>query len=77
MLNVDASYLWMRQKRIQGSHFCTLKEIERLHGLICSKTITPAVSKVYNWDELPDAHQIMYSGGEYFGNLAVLVQASN
>jgi crotonyl-CoA carboxylase/reductase len=74
-LNVDASFLWMRQKRLQGSHFCSLNEIRKLQNLVLENKITPLASKTYTWDNLPQAHEVMYKGEDYLGNLAVMVQA--
>ncbi|NLR68495.1 crotonyl-CoA carboxylase/reductase [Chitinophaga varians] len=77
MLNIDASYLWMRQKRLQGSHFCSLSEIVKLQHLIMDGKLTPAVSRIYKWSDLPAAHEEMLKGGDHLGNLAIQVQVNS
>ncbi|MEJ8799485.1 zinc-binding dehydrogenase [Trinickia caryophylli] len=76
-LACDARYIWMRQKRIQGSHFATLKEAAQANRLVMSGRIDPCLSEVFPWNRLPDAHARIRTNQHLPGNMAVLVQASN
>ncbi|MEP0264429.1 crotonyl-CoA carboxylase/reductase [Dokdonia sp.] len=72
-LSMDASYIWMRQKRIQGSHFSSLKELSDANKLVENAMFTPVISKTYPWDELPLAHLDMLNNSNQFGNAAVVL----
>jgi crotonyl-CoA carboxylase/reductase len=74
-LTFDARYVWMRQKRIQGSHFANLKEAAEANRLVMSGRIDPCLSEVFPWGQLPDAHVKMHANRHGPGNMAVLVQA--
>jgi crotonyl-CoA carboxylase/reductase len=76
-LTCDARYIWMRQKRIQGSHFANLKEAAEANRLVIDGRIDPCLSEVFPWDQLPQAHAKMRSNQHLPGNMAVLVQASS
>ena len=70
-MSFDASFVWMRQKRIQGSHFASLFELTQANALIMQKKFYPSISNEYNWDELPLAHQHMLDNSIEFGNVVV------
>ena len=74
-LTFDARYVWMRQKRIQGSHFATLKQATLANQLMIDGKLDPCLSEVFPWTELPDAHQRMANNEHKPGNMAVMVQA--
>jgi crotonyl-CoA carboxylase/reductase len=76
-LTCDARYIWMRQKRIQGSHFANLKEAAEANRLVIDGRIDPCLSEVFPWHQLPQAHAKMRSNQHLPGNMAVLVQASS
>ncbi|WP_035467488.1 crotonyl-CoA carboxylase/reductase [Burkholderia sp. WSM2232] len=76
-LTCDARYVWMRQKRIQGSHFASLKQAAEANRLVISGKIDPCLSEVFTWDELPQAHQKMRLNEHAPGNMAVLVNAQS
>jgi crotonyl-CoA carboxylase/reductase len=76
-LTCDARYIWMRQKRIQGSHFASLKEAAQANRLVMSGKIDPCLSEVFPWHRLPEAHAKIRSNQHLPGNMAVLVQASS
>lgn len=71
-LQFDVRYLWMMQKRIIGSHFANALDCLRANTLIESGRITPFLSKVYAYDQIPQAHQDMYEN-KHVGNMAALV----
>jgi crotonyl-CoA carboxylase/reductase len=74
--SLDLRYLWMRQKRLQGSHYANYEQARAVHELIAQQIINPCLSKVFTWEQLPLAHQIMYENRHPGGNMAVLVGAS-
>jgi len=74
-LTFDARYAWMRQKRIQGSHFATLKQAGEANSMVAAGRIDPCLSEVFGWDEIPHAHTVMWKNQHRPGNMAVLVGA--
>ena len=74
-LTMDARYLWMHQKRVQGSHFAHLKQASAANQLMIERRLDPSMSEVFPWDEIPAAHMKMWNNEHKPGNMAVLVQA--
>ena len=74
-LTMDARYVWMHQKRIQGSHFAHLKQAAAANRLMVERRIDPCMSEVFPWEEIPAAHMKMMKNEHKPGNMAVLVQA--
>ncbi|MBF9038399.1 crotonyl-CoA carboxylase/reductase [Rhodobacterales bacterium LSUCC0246] len=71
----DVRYMWMHQKRLQGSHFAHLKQAAAANRLMCERRLDPCMSEVMPWAELPDAHSKMLNNQHKPGNMSVLVQA--
>lgn len=74
-LTLDARYLWMHQKRVQGSHFANLKQASQANQLMLERRIDPCMSEVFPWAQIPDAHVKMRKNLHKPGNMAVLVSA--
>ena len=74
-LTFDARYVWMHQKRVQGSHFAHLKQAASANRLVIQRRIDPCLSEVFPWDKIPEAHMRMYRNEHKPGNMAVLVGA--
>ena len=74
-LTFDARFVWMRQKRIQGSHFANLLQASQANQLVIERRIDPCMSEVYSWNDIPLAHMQMLKNLHKPGNMAVLVQA--
>ncbi len=74
-LTMDARFVWMRQKRIQGSHFANLKQASQANNLVVERRIDPCMSEVFSWDDIPRAHTKMMNNQHKPGNMAVLVSA--
>ena len=74
-LTLDARYLWMHQKRVQGSHFANLKQAAAANKLMVERRLDPCLSEVFPWAEIPAAHMKMLHNQHKPGNMAVLVQA--
>ena len=58
-LTFDARYVWMRQKRIQGSHFANLKQASAANQFVLNRRVDPCMSEVFPWSEIPYAHEKM------------------
>lgn len=74
-LTMDARYLWMHQKRAQGSHFANLMQAAAANKLVIDRRIDPCMSEVYGWNDIPKAHMKMWKNEHRPGNMAVLVCA--
>ncbi|WP_281300721.1 MULTISPECIES: crotonyl-CoA carboxylase/reductase [unclassified Iodidimonas] len=74
-LTFDARFVWMRQKRIQGSHFANLKQASQANRLVIERRIDPCMSEVFSWSDIPRAHEKMRANQHKPGNMAVLVSA--
>jgi len=74
-LTLDARYLWMHQKRVQGSHFATLQQASHANRLVMQRRIDPCISEVFPWTRIPEAHMRMWKNEHRPGNMAVLVSA--
>lgn len=74
-LTLDARYLWMHQKRVQGSHFAHLKQAASANRLMIDRRLDPCMSEVFPFAEIPLAHGKMRRNEHRPGNMAVLVQS--
>lgn len=74
-LTFDVRYLWMHQKRVQGSHFANLKQASSANRLMIEQRLDPCMSEVFEWNELPAAHTKMLRNQHKPGNMSVLVCA--
>src|SRR6478752_815096 len=72
-ITFDARYVWMRQKRVQGSHFAHLKQASAANQFVLDRRIDPCMSDVFPWDKIPLAHELMRTNRHKPGNMAVLV----
>ncbi|WP_264210929.1 crotonyl-CoA carboxylase/reductase [Leisingera thetidis] len=74
-LTFDVRYMWMHQKRLQGSHFAHLKQAAAANKLMVERRLDPCMSEVFTWNDLPEAHMKMLRNEHLPGNMSVLVQA--
>jgi crotonyl-CoA carboxylase/reductase len=72
---LDLRYLWVLQKRLQGSHGTNDAQAHAYNRLIAEGEITPALGEVVAFEGIPDVHQRMADGVEVFGNRVALVGA--
>jgi crotonyl-CoA carboxylase/reductase len=72
---IDLRYLWMRQKRFQGSHFANDAQAKALNDLVLAGKVDPCLSRTFTFAEIPQAHQLMYQNKHPHGNMACLVGA--
>ena len=72
---VDLRYLWMRQKRLQGSHFANDGDAYAFNQLVVDGKIDPCLSRTYPFDGIGDCHQLMYQNEHPEGCMSALVSA--
>ncbi len=72
---IDLRYLWMRQKRFQGSHFANDGQCYAMNELALAGKLNPCMSRAFTYEELPLAHQLMHDNKHPHGNMAVLIGA--
>jgi crotonyl-CoA carboxylase/reductase len=75
---VDLRYLWMRQKRLQGSHFANAEQAYQMNELAVRGLLDPChVAGVHLCtDTTPWLHQLMHDNKHPHGNMAVLIGAN-
>jgi crotonyl-CoA carboxylase/reductase len=71
----DLRYLWMRQKRFQGSHFANDEQSAAFNRLVLDGRIDPCLSRTFSFEDIPLAHQLMSENAHPEGNMAALVSA--
>jgi crotonyl-CoA carboxylase/reductase len=73
--DVDLRFLWMRQKRLQGSHFANLAQCHAITHMVAEGDVDPCLSWTGEFSEIGKAHQMMADNRHPPGNMAVLVNA--
>jgi len=71
----DLRYLWMRQKRLQGSHFANDEQSGAFNQLVLDGRVDPCLSRTFSFEDIPTAHQLMHENAHPEGNMAALVSA--
>ena len=71
----DLRYLWMRQKRLQGSHFANDEQSRAFNEMVLDGRIDPCLSRTFGFDDIPLAHQVMMENAHPQGNMAALVSS--
>ncbi|HET6770610.1 MAG TPA: crotonyl-CoA carboxylase/reductase [Actinomycetota bacterium] len=71
----DLRYLWMRQKRFQGSHFANDEQSAAFNELVIGGRIDPCLSRTFWFQDIGQAHQLMGENAHPEGNMAALVSA--
>jgi len=72
---VDLRYLWMRQKRFQGSHFANDQQSYAFNQLVLDGKIDPCLAQTFGFDEIPHCHQLMHENKAPEGKMVALVGA--
>ncbi|MFN2613878.1 MAG: crotonyl-CoA carboxylase/reductase [Actinomycetota bacterium] len=72
---VDLRYLWMRQKRLQGSHFANDEQAYAFNDLVVAGKIDPCLSQTFSFEGIGECHQLMSENRHPEGNMAALVGA--
>jgi crotonyl-CoA carboxylase/reductase len=73
--DVDLRFLWMRQKRFQGSHGFNLRQCHELSQLVAQGYVDPCLSYTGDFAEVGKLHQLMHENAHPAGNMAVRVNA--
>ncbi len=73
--DVDLRHLWMRQKRLQGSHFASSRQCRHVTMLAARGKIDPCLALAGTLHDVGQAHQLIHENRQPSGNLAVLVTA--
>ena len=72
---VDLRYLWMRQKRFQGSHFANDEQSNAFNQLVVDGKIDPCLADTFSFEEIATCHQIMHENRAPEGKMVCLVGA--
>lgn len=72
---LDLRYHWMRQKRLQGSHFANDVQAKGINDLVSSGKADPCLSQTFTWEETGACHQLMRENKHPNGNMAILINA--
>jgi crotonyl-CoA carboxylase/reductase len=72
---LDLRYHWMRQKRLQGSHFANDDQARGVNRLVDDGKVEPCLSRTFPWAQTADCHQLMRDNLHPSGNMAILVNA--
>jgi crotonyl-CoA carboxylase/reductase len=73
---IDLRYLWMRQKRFQGSHFANDEQAKGINDLVLAGKVDPCMSEqVFPFTQTGDCHQLMRDNKHPSGNMSILVNA--
>ena len=72
---VDLRYLWMRQKRLQGSHFANDEQCAAFNEMVTRGEVDPCLSQVFPFDQVGECHHLMWKNRHPMGNMAILVGA--
>jgi crotonyl-CoA carboxylase/reductase len=73
--DVDLRYLWMRQKRLQGSHFANDENAGGFNRLVLEGKIDPCLGQVFPFDDVGHCHQLLHENRHPDGKMAILVGA--
>jgi crotonyl-CoA carboxylase/reductase len=74
-VDLDLRYMWMRMKRLQGSHFATPAQFAEVNQLMHTGAIRPPLARTYAFADIAEPHQLMYENRHPSGNMSVLVNA--
>jgi crotonyl-CoA carboxylase/reductase len=72
---LDLRYHWMRQKRLQGSHFANDEQAKGINDLVIAGKVDPCLSRVFEFAQTGECHQLMRENRHPNGNMAILVNA--
>lgn len=74
--SLDLRFLWMRSKRLQGSHAGDDSEALAFNQLIMNKQIDPCLSESFSFEEVGSCHQMMVENRHPPGNMVILIGAT-
>jgi len=71
----DLRYLWMRQKRLQGSHFANDEQSNGFNELVRAGKIDPCLADTFTFEQIAHTHQLMHENRAPEGKMVCLVGA--
>ena len=71
--SIDLRFLWIRQKRVQGSHIANDEEAILVNDLIEQGLLKCSPSKVFDFDEVGEAHQLLSDNRHPPGKMCISV----
>jgi crotonyl-CoA carboxylase/reductase len=74
--DLDLRHLWMRSKRLQGSHGANAREFREVVRLVDCGLLQPCLSVCEGFEDIGHLHQLMHDNAHPPGNMAVLVNAT-
>ena len=74
--DIDLRHLWMRSKRLQGSHGADSRQFREVVRLVDSGLLHPCLSLCEGFEDVGRLHQLMHDNAHPPGNMAVLVNAT-
>lgn len=74
-LTLDDRHLWMRTKRLQGSHFADDEQASAFNDMVWTGKVDPCLSLSFPFHQVGKAHQLMHENGHPNGNMVVRVSA--
>ena len=74
--DIDLRFLWMRSKRLQGSHAASIQEQAQITELVAQRRLLPCLTQVVPFQNIASIHQSVYENRKPVGKQAVLVNAS-
>ncbi len=72
---LDLRYHWMRQKRLQGSHFANDAQAVGVNQLVIDRKVDPCLARTFPFAGTGACHQLMRDNQHPSGNMAILVGA--
>lgn len=73
---LDLRYHWMRQKRLQGSHFANDEQAKGINDLVIAGQVDPCLGRVFAFNDTGVCHQLMRDNKHPSGNMSILVNAT-
>lgn len=73
-LDFDVRHLWMRQKRIIGSHFANAFQATRANQLVVEGKVQPVIEQVLPFEKTGEAHDRMVAN-RHMGKMVIAVGA--
>ncbi|MFI6367771.1 crotonyl-CoA carboxylase/reductase [Nocardia sp. NPDC050630] len=74
--DVDLRHLWMRSKRLQGSHAANFREYREVINLIDAGLLQPCLSACGDIEDVGRFHQLLHENAHPSGNMAVRINAT-
>ncbi|MEV8379165.1 zinc-binding dehydrogenase [Kribbella sp. NPDC056861] len=75
LTDIDLRYLWMRQKRLQGSHGAAPRQAQAVIDLAGAGLFEPCVSMMLPLASVGEAHQLLSDNRHPPGNTVITVNA--